>query len=93
MSLLNDLFEIKMEKKDITILHLDGREPETFKGAYTFGLVSKIESENKRYGEIYTRKIKTKPKVYAWDRSAIKEQKKLAELETDIEMCKAILGD
>ena len=37
----SDLFELKMEKKDITLLHIDGREPETFKGAYCFGLVPK----------------------------------------------------
>ena len=47
--------------------------------------LDKIEKKRK--------KKSTKPKVYAWDRSAIREQKKLAELETDIEMCKAILGD
>ena len=34
---------------------------------------------------------RNKTKVYAWYRSAIKEQKKLAELEIDIDLCLAVL--
>ena len=37
----SDLYELKMEKQDITLLHLDGREPEKFKDAYCFSLVPK----------------------------------------------------
>lgn len=37
----SDLFELKMEKQDITLLHLDGREPEKFKCVYCFSLVPK----------------------------------------------------
>lgn len=38
-------------------------------------------------------KIKEQPKVYAWDTSAKKEQKKLEKLETEIQICKIVLGD
>ena len=53
--------------------------------AKEFGLIPNIKVENVRNGIIITRRIKgLTPKRLSWDRSAIKEQKKLEQEQQDI---------